>query len=70
MSKKKRNKKSKKHKSDDIWTEEEYEKYIAGIYGLEHVAGFTDSGVPFGIPEEEETVSKEHICDYDDEIPF
>jgi hypothetical protein len=69
MSKKKRIKKNKKRKSDDIWTEEEYEKYVAGLYGLKYIAGFTDSGVSFGIPEEE-IVSKEHICDYDDEIPF
>ena len=52
--KNKKNKKNKKRKSDNIWTEEEYEKYIAGIYGLEYIAGFTDSGVPFGISDEDE----------------
>lgn len=35
------------------WTEEQAEEYLKGIYGLEFIAGFTESGVPYGIFEDD-----------------
>lgn len=43
--------KKKKHKIDtEIWTEEEYEEYLQDLYGLEFIAGYTEGGIPFGLP--------------------
>jgi len=44
-------KKSKKHINNNIerWTEEQYEEYLKGLYGMEFIAGFTESGVPYGL---------------------
>jgi hypothetical protein len=73
MSKKK---KSKKHTNNnvDVWTEEQYEEYLKGLYGMEFIAGFTESGVPYGLFNEEiETyiVEKEDKPNEpDDELPF
>lgn len=52
---KKRNKKTKKKKANEIeiWTQEQYEEYMAGLYGMDFVAGFTDGGIPYGIFEDE-----------------
>ncbi len=52
MSKKK---KYKKHTNDNIelWTEEQYEEYLKDLYGMEFIAGFTESGVPYGLFNEE-----------------
>jgi hypothetical protein len=33
-----------------MWTEEHYEHYMQEIYGLEFIAGYTEGGVPYGIP--------------------
>lgn len=48
-------KKSKKHMNNKVerWTEEQAEEYLKGIYGLEFIAGFTESGVPYGIFEDD-----------------
>lgn len=60
----KNNKKSKKYPNKDveIWTEEQYEEYLKGIYGIECIAGFTEGGLPYGLSEEESNDT--------DEIPF
>jgi hypothetical protein len=44
-------KKSKKHKNNnvEVWTEDQYEEYIKEIYGMEFIAGFTESGIPYGL---------------------
>lgn len=66
-------KKKRKNKmiDSDVWTEEEYDEYMADLYGLEFIAGYTESGVPYGIAKEEESVSESIIHDYnDEEIPF
>ena len=74
MSKKK---KSKKVKSDnaDVWTEDQYEEYLMGLYGMEFIAGFTEGGAPYGIfkddfEENGEIDLSEAPRDLDDEIPF
>ncbi|ERK30889.1 hypothetical protein [Clostridium intestinale] len=73
MSKKR---KSKRRTNDnlEVWSENQYEEYLKGIYGMEFIAGFTEGGVPYGLFYEEiETniVEKsENICESDDEIPF
>lgn len=62
------NKKSKKRTNKDveIWTEEQYEEYLKGLYGMEYIAGFTESGIPYGL-----TVEESHNPDdTDDELPF
>lgn len=68
--KKKRNKN--KNVSHKVWTEEEFDEYMAGIYGFEYIAGYTDSGVPYGIPKEQEEkyeLGKKVLLD-DEELPF
>ena len=74
MSKKK---KYKKHKNDiEIWTEEEYEEYLKGLYGLEYIAGYTESGIPYGLPVENDDMGKcnadksDNSSDSDQELPF
>lgn len=73
MSKKK---KYKRRTNDnlEVWSENQYEEYLKGVYGMEFIAGFTEGGVPYGLFYEEiETniVEKsENICESDDEIPF
>ena len=32
----------------EIWTEEQYEQYMKGLYGLDFIAGYTEGGVPYG----------------------
>jgi hypothetical protein len=46
----------KKNKNNDveIWTEEQYEEYLRGLYGMEFIAGFTEGGVPYGLFIEDE----------------
>lgn len=73
MSKKR---KSKRRTNDnlEVWSENQYEEYLKGVYGMEFIAGFTEGGVPYGLFYEEiETniVEKSaNICESDDEIPF
>lgn len=71
MPKKKRGKN--KDFSTEIRTEEEHDAYMTGIYGFEYLAGYTDSGLPYGIPIKQEEMN-EQTYDYDDddddEIPF
>lgn len=66
--KKKRNKN--KNSITEIWTETEYDEYMAELYGFEYIAGYTDSGVPYGIAKNQESFSKETYEYDDDEIPF
>ena len=47
MSKNKKPKKS-KNQNVDIWTEEEYDEYMKGLYGMEFIAGYTEDGMPYG----------------------
>ena len=43
---------------------------MASIYGFEYIAGYTDSGVPYGNHKEQEEMNG-RIYNYgDDEIPF
>jgi hypothetical protein len=69
-------KKSKKHtnNSAEIWTEEQYEEYLQDLYGMEFIAGFTESGVPFGVFKEDIEIQKLQKSDIpsdpDDEMPF
>lgn len=71
-----KNKKSKKTEKDkvEIWTEEQYEEYLAGLYGMEYIAGFTEGGMPYGVFKEDlEEYSENKLDDtseFDDEVPF
>ena len=78
--KKKKNKKNKKEKEVEVWTEEQYEDYLKGIYGLDFIAGYTEGGMPFGLPADE-TVEEKDIdtknvekkitaCFDNDDLPF
>lgn len=59
-----------KNSSTEIWTETQYDEYMAELYGFEYIAGYTDSGVPYGIVKNQENFSKETYEYDDDEIPF
>ena len=70
-----KNKKSQKYtnKNVEVWTEEQYEEYLKGIYDMEFIAGFTEGGVPYGLHYEEEIyiVDKlDNSYEPDDELPF
>lgn len=71
---KKRKYKRRTNDNLEVWSENQYEEYLKGVYGMEFIAGFTEGGVPYGLFYEEiETniVEKsEKICEADDEIPF
>lgn len=73
MSKRKRVKKT-KNSNAEIWTEEQYEEYLQDLYGMEFIAGFTESGVPFGVFKEDIEIHRSEkydiTSDSDDEIPF
>ncbi|KJS20435.1 MAG: hypothetical protein VR72_14450 [Clostridiaceae bacterium BRH_c20a] len=75
MGKKKKSKKD-KFNNAEVWTEEQYEEYIKGIYGMEFIAGFTENGVPYGTYIDEEDGINDELkirdisIDSDDEIPF
>ena len=73
--------KHKKHKNDtEICTEEEYEEYLKGSYGLEFIAGYTEGGMPYGLPVEEDddkevykaykTYKEYKSSDTDEDLPF
>lgn len=79
--KKNRNSKSKKKsakKNPDVWTEEEYEAYLCGLYGLECIVDYTPGGFPIGLPIEEESSflddedneADENNVHNDEDIPF
>lgn len=63
-------KKKRTYKNDNkIWTEEQYEQYMENLYGLDFIAGFTDGGVPYGIPLDID--SEENLYNNDsEELPF
>jgi len=70
-------KKCKKHKSNiEIWTEEECEEYLKGLHGLEYIEGYTEGGIPYGLPIENDdneiyNVDKsDKFNGYDEELPF
>ncbi len=73
-----KNKKSKKNKSNniDVWTEEQYEEYLKGLYGMDFIAGYTGNGLPYGTfidedNEGEEVITKDRSFDSsDDKLPF
>jgi len=74
MSKNKKSKNS-KFNAAEIWTEEQYEQYLKGIYGMDFIAGFTENGVPYGtfIDENDkdyELISQDISFDSNDEVPF
>ena len=73
VSKKKKVKKQTDEK-DEVWTEQQYEEYLKGLYGMEFIAGFTEGGVPYGLFDEEESIWKVEKSDNpyepDDELPF
>lgn len=72
-----KNRRSKKGKCNDaeVWTEEQYEEYMKGLYGMDFIAGFTENGVPYGTfldegDENDELIIREISIDSDDELPF
>lgn len=74
MSKTKRPKKS-KYNTVEVWTEEQYEEYLKGIYGMDFIAGFTENGLPYGTftdgdSNSEELSIQDISFDSNDELPF
>lgn len=61
----------KKFKRNDveIWTEEQTDQYLKGLYDLDFIVGYTESGVPYGVPLDVDY--KENSFDGDgEELPF
>ena len=63
------------HRWEKIWTEEQYEECLKGIYGMDLIAGFTENGVPYGTFMDENDVGDELISqdisfDSNDKVPF
>lgn len=73
MSKLNKVKKAKNSKVEK-WTEEQYEEYLLGLYGMEYIAGFTEGGVPYGVfkkdLEEYGGNNFNYSKEVDDEMPF
>lgn len=69
-----RTKKSKRSTKNKAQIREEYEDYLAKLYGLDFIAGYTEGGVPYGTfseDKEENGEKKLNNNNYsDDEIPF
>ena len=62
MNSKNKAKKTKKNDTE-IWTEEQYDQCMKGHYGLNFIVGYTEGGVPYGIPL--------NLCDNGgEELPF
>jgi hypothetical protein len=80
MGGRKKQKKKNKEKEVEVWTEEQYEDYLKGIYGLDFIAGYTEGGMPFGLPadetDEEKNIETKNVerkirdCCDDDDLPF
>ena len=74
MRKKRKSKKYFDNNSIEIWTEEQYEEYLKGIYGIEFIAGFTENVIPYGLFKEDletYTAGQSDNCnEIDDELPF
>jgi len=55
-------------------TEEQYEEYLSGVYGMEYIAGFTEGGIPYGVFEkdlyEHDGNNFNDLKEFDDELPF
>ena len=71
---KKRNLEKDKNSNVEVWTEEQTEEYMKGLYGMDFIAGYTEGGVPYGTYIDEEEEPTEYICSKrltdSDEIPF
>lgn len=77
MAKRKKSKKSSGNKEE--WTEEQYEEYLAELYDMEFIAGYTEGGMPYGTfinedkKKEKEKTENIDICSNtfeDDYLPF
>ncbi len=53
MSKKKNKKKTNEYNTE-IWTEEQHEQYMKGVYSMDFIAGYTEGGIPYGISLDED----------------
>ena len=67
--------KNSKCNNDEVWSEERYEEYLKDIYGMDFIAGFTESGIPYGIIKDEdnendEIIIREISVDSNDDLPF
>ena len=67
--------KNSKCNNDEVLTEEQYEEYLKEIYGMDFIAGFTESGIPYGIIKDEdnendEIITREISVDSNDDLPF
>lgn len=61
----------KQKKNSDVLTEEECDTYMAGLYNLEYIAGYTSGGVPYGASIiEEEWMGKESKIESGEEDIF
>lgn len=56
----------------ELWTEKQYEEYMANLYGMECIIGFTENGMPYGIFNDilENDAGEDIVVQSDKDLPF
>lgn len=56
----------------ELWTEKQYEEYLANLYGMEYIVGFTENGMPYGIFDDvlEDDAGEDIVVHSDKNLPF
>jgi len=54
------------------WTEKQYEEYLANLYGMKCIIGFTENGMPYGIFDDvlENDVGEDLVVNSNKDMPF
>ena len=54
------------------WTEKQYEEYLANLYGMKCIIGFTENGTPYGIFDDvlENDAGEDLLAQSDKDLPF
>lgn len=67
-----RKKRSTPNIGSEQWTEKQYEEYLANLYGMKCIIGFTENGMPYGIFDDvlENDAGEELMAQSDKDMPF
>jgi len=54
------------------WTEKQYEEYLANLYRMKCIIGFTENGMPYGIFDDvlENDAGEDLVAQSDKDLPF
>jgi len=54
------------------WTEKQYEEYLANLYGMKYIIGFTENGMPYGNFNDvlENDAGEDLVAQSDKDLPF